>query len=370
MKKFYLALTIFFTVAVITMLLLNLLVPDVSFSENENRFLAQSPAFSWEKLFSGEYTKNFENYLTDQFPYRDFFVSTKAFSENALGKTENNGIILGKEQLFQKFDTIDYEQLNKNIHYVNSFAKKSTVPVYILLVPESFEILSHKLPDYSPNHSQREVLNYIYANLDERIVPVDVYNTLVKHKEDYIFYRTDHHWTTYGAYLCNNVLLEALNKPVNTEYSSTVVAQEFNGTLYSFSGVRWLTPDVVEQFTFEGMDEISVHIFDTDTEMKGMFDTSYLEKKDIYSYFLGGNRSLLRIDAKGLGNTLFIKDSFANCLMTIYAKNANTVHAADLRFYKGNLMSYCEQNEIDEIVLLYSVSDFINDQNFVMLSLS
>ena len=343
---------------------LNLAMPDKEFSERENRYLTSLPKFSLNALASGKFTRNVEDYIMDQFAFRDSWTALKARSELALGKKENRDVYLGDgEVLIERFDRPDYALIDSNIAAVNSLAEDSGVPVYFALVPGAAGIWSDNLPKNAPNYSQTELITYIYDNSEA--IPIDMYGRLNEHKSEYIYYRTDHHWTTIGAYYGYQSLSEALGF-VPAELSSfdrKTVSEDFYGAIYSASGFSWVKPDSIEIFV-EPDEGIEVVNYPSGSPVAGMiYDESFLEKKDKYSMFMGGNTPQLQIktgNADG-GNLLILRDSYMDSLTPFLLSHFSEIHILDLRYYKLSVFNYIEENAIDNVLVCYSLKNFVTD---------
>lgn len=200
---------------------------------------------------------------------------------------------------------------------------------------------------------------------------VDFFSALTGHADEDIFYRTDHHWTTLGAYYGYTAVMEALGRqPLDMDaFERETASAAFNGTLYSSSGIHWLKPDTIEFWVEEkGLDVTS---WRSGAPAPGLlYDRDYLTKKDQYSAFLGGNQPLCVIqnDAQqGSGKLLVVRDSYSDALAPFLAQSFGEVHLLDLRYYRSSVARYAEENGIDQIAVLYSVPNFITDVNLVFL---
>lgn len=352
----------------------HIMLPDRERSEVENRTLEQLPEFSWEGLKSGAYTAAVEEYFADQFPLRDQWTVLKARAEQALGKTEFNGVYLCDDPLFgsgtliSKVEAPDDEQVEKNLSYVRRLQEKTGANVYLGLIPSAAEVWRDKLPDGAPSWDQSAFL----ARAGESGVPmVDFHSVLADHADEYIFYRTDHHWTSRGAYYGYTAVMEALGRGGIRDISSypvEAVSDAFNGTLYSQSGIHWLEPDAIQFWVEE--DGLSVTSWRNGTpEDSGLYDRSYLEKKDKYSAFLGGNQPLCVItNPAAEGKLLLVRDSYSDSLAPFLAQSFGEVHLLDLRYYRASVAQYAAENDISDIVVLYSIPNFITDKNLVFLT--
>ena len=321
------------------------------------------PEFSWAALVSGSYTEAVEEYFADQFPLRDGWTGLKARMEQLLGKREFNGVYLCGTTLISKVETPAEGAVDKNLSYVDRLAGKTDANVVLGLIPSAAEIWKDKLPAGAGSWDQTSLLAQSQ---------VDFQGALAAHTDEPIFYRTDHHWTTLGAFYGANALLEALGKEPLKENNFTpeIASDSFNGTLYSQSGIHWLNPDTMEFWVAE--EGLTVTSWQTGKEEPAsLYDRTYLEKKDKYSSFLGGNQPLCVIKNEGNpdgGKLLLIRDSYSDSLAPFLAQRFSEVHLLDLRYYRAPVAQYAAENSIDAICVLYSIQNFITDRNLVLLT--
>jgi len=349
--------------------ILNFLIPDKAFSEKENRYLSQRPSLSMETLSSGKYMKDFEDYASDQFPGRDWWTGMKAFTEELCGKEENNGVYLAADDtLIEAYKKPDYQQLDKNIKALNTFTADYDVPVYLMTVPGAVEIWREKLPKGAPNYSQKELLDYLQQNLSG-ICQVDCLTPLEEHQEEYIFYRTDHHWTTLGAYYGYQSLMDAMGHPAKI-FKILETIPGFYGTTQAKAGIPFLPADDILIMT-KANENARISILEgTESTDIALYDQGALEKRDKYALFFGGNYSYLSIDT-GLadcGRILVIKDSYANCLLPFLMQEFSHIDVLDMRFFKGKLNDYLQENPVDSILFCYSLAGFASDTNLFQIN--
>lgn len=354
-------------IMVIGLFLANLFTGDREFSPVENRNLAQKPDFSWDRLLSGKFMKDYEEYITDQFAGRDEWTALKAYAEKALGKKENNGVYICGDMLIEKFDAADEKQLAANLQSVERFRENAQIPVYLMLIPSAAEIHREKLPAGAPNIDQASVLASLSART--QMETVDVLSALRAHADEYIFYRTDHHWTSLGACYGADALLRAMGmEGVSVEmWEKQTVSGEFYGTLWSKSGARYISPDTIEIYVpGDGIDVLS---FENGvwTE-KPLYDMEKLNTKDQYSMFLGGNQPLAVIKTgRPGGKVLLLRDSYADCMVPFLMERFSEIHLIDLRYYRMNIAAYARENGMDAAVILYSLNNFSVDKNVSFL---
>ncbi len=351
-----------------TMFLIFLFTPAKDFSEVENRSLSQMPEFTLKNLASGEFMSDFESFLTDQFPFRDSWTDMKARIEKLLLKKEFNGVYLCEDgSLITRFDKPNYSLVRRNIEAVNTLAENTDAQVWLSIIPSAACIYSDKLPENAPSYDQTQLIDYIYG--EAQVPVIDIASALMAHRDEYIFYRTDHHWTSLGAYYGYEALMKAMGQPVIplSAYTPTVVTDEFYGTVYSSSGVHWTEPDSITLYADDEGIEIENHA-NGSAQPGLLYDRSFLEHKDKYSVFYGGNTPLLviRTGVQQGQNILILRDSYMDSESPFMLQNFSTIHMMDLRYYRLSVSEYIEENDIDAVLVSYSASNFASDSSVLL----
>ena len=375
-KKYCIFITALFCAFIGLFLVANAAAPDREFSEMENRNLEQMPALSADSLLSGQFMRRFETYTTDQFVGRNLWVALKSSTERILGKHENNNVYFCDEDtLITRFDQPDAQKLAENLSYVNTFVENAGVPVTFSLIPTQACIWADRLPDGAPNASQSAILEQAQAAVPGAIW-ADLYTPLWEHRGEDIFYRTDHHWTSLGAYYGYTALAQALGYtpvPLDT-YNETIRSTEFYGTVFSSSGVRWVSPDTITTYVPDTGITVTSYTYDNagnPVEVpRALYDTSFLSVKDKYSMFLGGQQSLgvVRTPNADKPKLLIIRDSYTDSLVPFLTPHFSEIHLIDLRYYKLSIADYIQQNGIDQALVLYSVPNFVTDSNLFWMT--
>lgn len=361
-KTMYIITTVLFCLYIGGFGILHLLQPDREFSQTENRTLSLMPAFTWETLVDGTYTADLEEYLSDQFPMRDDWMGLKARYEYLLGKREFHDVYLCGDTLISKIK--DTSRAEQNLSHIEKLLGLTDKPVYIGLIPSAAEIWSDKLPAGAPNFDQGA---YLEKAKELSGIWVDIAGVLAEHSDEQIFYRTDHHWTSLGAYYGYAAFLEATGLPVPEMGEGKTVSTDFNGTLYSTSGVHWLDADTIEYYVFD--DAITVEN-GTTGEIGSLYVESKLEEKDKYSSFLGGNNPLYIIrnpNATTEKKLLVVRDSYSDSLAPFLSQTYSEIHLIDLRYFRTSVAAYAEMSEVDEIFICYSVENFVKDADAVFI---
>ena len=368
-KKFSIFLSNVFCGFLGGMLVVSTMLPDQEFSELENRYLQQTPKLSWQAVREGKFMSDAEDYVSDHLLGRDLWVSMKSWCERLTGKQENNGVYFADEgTLINRVTAPDMSVLEKNMGYVDKLAENLNVPVHFGLIPSAAEIWADRLPEGAPTADEKAIIDHLYAMT--KAAPVPVLEKLAQHAEEDIYYRTDHHWTSLGAYYGYQAVMQALGlEAVPLENLTPVtVTEEFDGTIFSSSGVRWVESDSIETYIPDEGVKVTNYFDGTPTD-GGLYAPEYLEKKDKYSYFLGGVQPLCTIETEHTDapKLLLIRDSYSDSLAPFLTKNFSEIHLWDLRFNSRNIQQYVEEEGIDQVVVLYSISNFLSDKNLFLL---
>ncbi len=269
--------------------LLSVLLPDRVFSERENRTLQQLPEFSAKALFSGEYGRKIDQYLSDQFPGRDFFVGVKSRTERATGKREMGGVYFLKNgALAERFLPGDLTRAEGNADTVRRFSEAVDVPVTFALIPSAGGIYAEELPYGAPQADQRALIDALYARFGGS--SADLYGVLRARRGEEIYFRTDHHWTPHGAYYGYCASAEAMGLTPGPAGEFVTFSEAFYGTLCRRAGSYDLPPD---RITAPPLPGVTLRITEgEETREAPVYDRSFLEKTDKYSLFLGGDHPL------------------------------------------------------------------------------
>ena len=369
-KKYSIFITALFCAFIFGFGIAHFVLPDRDFSEQENRYLSRFKAPTPDTLRSGRFMEDFEDYITDQFPLRDQWVQLKALSERALGKQENNGVYFGADgqTLFAWFTRLSEEDLAQRMGYVNALADNMDVPVYFSLVPDKSYVWADRLPANAPNVDDGSTNEAAKALVSQRVSFIDLYGAL---QGGDVFYRTDHHWTTMGAYQGYAALKSGMGgSAAILDYEPTLVSDSFYGTTWSSAGAGWIKPD--EMYTWVPEGAFQVTRYPEGSPIEGsLYDLSKLEVKDKYSMFLGGNQPLCIIRnpfVEGIKKLLVIRDSYSDSLAPFLALDYEEIHLFDLRYNNISLKQYVEDNGIDQVLVLYSAANFSTDTNLFKLA--
>lgn len=370
MKKNDLIIVIPFLIFIFTFGLLYFFVPDIEFSENENKYLQQLPKVSLKSLLNGTFESDFEEYLSDQIAGRDFWVQCNTVLLLSSGQKDVNGVYVGDNgYLLEIFDNIDMDRYEKQIAALNKFSTYVDVPVYFTIAPNSVSVLSDYLPEFAVNYSQDKYISDFYNGLSSDITTINISDVLKAHSDEYIFYKTDHHWTTYGSYLAFNEIISVMGfeQLSKADLIKTEVSDDFKGTFYSKGNFN-VEADVISRYDMKDAGSITVTL-DDGTTRSSLYEESSLDKKDKYGYFSHGNPAHLKVETSvENGKTLvIIKDSYMHCMVPFFTSYYSEIHMLDPRYIKTNLTEYILGLEPNEILILYNAKTLSDDVNFTRL---
>ena len=344
----------------------NLFSKDKKYSESENRMLAQKPEFSMANLASGKYMKDMEDYVTDQFFIRDKWINLKVLEDLALGKRESNGVYVGKKDHLMEIPTAPNQKaLDNNLDAISNFsASHPDINTVMTLIPNAAYVYNHLVPRNAPVRDQEADIKYVQSAVGTSLNFVDLTKTMTSHKDEEIYYKTDHHWTTLGAKYAFDALSTALGIDSPTqEYTIYPVTHSFQGTLTSKSGYD-KGKDTIELYIPQNVNtDCLVNFVDEGKRTASMYESAALENKDKYEVFFGGNHSRVDISTpmEGKKNLLLFKDSYANCFIPFLVPYYRNIIVIDPRYYYDNIESLITDNEITDILFLYNVNTFLGD---------
>ena len=341
--------------------LIGLLMPDRYYSEREKRTLTQKPKFTVAYLISGEFSGQLEKYLTDQVPLRDGWVTMKTYMELAVGKRESGGVYLCKDQyLMDKFTAYSKKQLTANVEALAELQSKLAakgVSMNTILVHMAAQVLADKLPAYAPAADYTAILQVL---TDAGVDAVNVWSTLAAHSGENIYYRTDHHWTSLGAYYAYCAWRDI--EPAAGEWTQEVLCDNFHGTTWNKVPLPSVPAEEITAW-YKHINR-SVSYNNGQYEMDSIYERKYLSGSDQYAVFLNSNQAQTVIEGSGKnGKLLLIKDSYGNTFSQFPVEDYAEVHVLDLRFFKGDVAEYARENGITDALVLYGVQNFVKDTN-------
>ncbi len=352
--------------------------PKADYSSSEKRYLQQFPETSVDTVLSGEFSEKFETYFADHFPQRNMWVGLNSYYNLGIGLNGRNGVYNSADGYLINVPVDKENYVRKNIRVLAEFKEKiGDVPMTVMLAPSTGYIATDKLPLIHDSYNDDTYFAETAKTLGESGVNfVDLRETF---KQKYaegvqLYYRTDHHWTTDGAYEGYVKLCEKLGvQPADKDSFAKTAYGGFYGTTYSTSGY-WLTkPDSITVYdNQENTDKnITVIISEDgkDNHYGSMFFYNHIDEDDKYPVFLDGNHALTEIQNKNAknGTIVVIKDSFSHSLAPFLAENYSKVVLVDLRYYKQSVSDLIKKENPEQVVALYGIDNLATDTDIVWL---
>ena len=342
-----------------------------TYSPVEKRELQTRPEISITKVLDGRFQKKYESYLRDQFPGRDHWVSFQTDMELFMGKNEIHNVYIGKNHYLLEHYTekeFDPQQISKNLQALEKFVGKAkqNADVHVMMVPTKSWVLREKLPAFAPHYKEQKFYDALQQKLEKEDVLISVEPVLDAHKEEEIYYRTDHHWTTLGAWYAYEQYTKAVGGDLQRAQGKKkfrCISKDFYGTTYAKINYA-RQADKIE--IYEPADKLRVVYNMGEKKTKTLYDFSFLKTADQYSVFTGGNQAVLEITG-GIKNgktLLLIKDSFANSILPFLAEDYEKLVVVDLRQLNVSGDRLLEMFPPTDILILYNSAQFAQDKEF------
>ena len=340
--------------------LLIALLPPKSFSERENRTLSDFPDFSLNTLVSGEFFSGVSDFYSDQLPFRESFGHLYSITELALGRREVNGIVIcnGDTLVARPADT-DTDVLQSNLRAIEELCMQNSSAVFFC-PPDQSAVFGEYIPSALQKPQPTDPLYQASNN----------FLALASSDPQKYYYRTDHHWTTEGAYAAYSVICGELGITPQDKrlFECQTVSDDFYGSAFRRSALpkAMIDPDSIALYRYAGDGAFSVTDRLTQKTWHGLYSTSALDTSDKYCVFLGGNYAHLSITDKSDSKRekmLVIKDSFANSLIPFLALHYD-LEVIDPRYAElSHINELCTSEEFDKTLILCSQDTLASEKS-------
>lgn len=362
-------------------------------SQIENRQLASLPDYSFDSLKSGDFFKGFDQYFGDNFIYREEFVALGQRVHDLRGVQSDGGLQLVDTYGDNTFADADFDEVNVELENedpvtilfkenvaltlhkfypkkaesyakaVNAFATNldPSVQVYSVLIPDRIEFETD--PQLKAlSHSEQKTIQYVNTYFDKRIEAVDIYDAISKKSEDYIYFKTDHHWTALGAYYGYSAFISALgHTPIPLSEYQVNRYENFLGSRFALNANLEKNPDYVDVYQYEAYDTLNFEIYTAEGFSKApLLDMAYTTQANIYGVFMGGDHPLSKIttDNQNKKKILIIKDSYGNAFTPFVAPHYQETFIVDPRYIDESIdvKTLIAENNITEVLFINTVS--------------
>ncbi len=388
-----------FSVIILGISISTLVLPKQERSENENRSLAKFPslvneaklkkaenfgdflgAIKWDYITErkeASFMDDFETYFADHLVGRDLWVEGANTISKLTGKQEINGVYTVDNRMIQAFKEYDEEEVAKSIAAMNKFAERfPEKQMSFMFVPTAQELFKDKLPSYAGLLSEKDFIDKCYSQL-EGIAPIDALSYLSEHKNEYLYYRTDHHWTSLGAYYAYCAAAKTLGYGAYglNSFNVETVSSDFRGTLYSKTLDSGVPADSMDYYTLaNGEPKVTLKSINNgkETVYDSLYVRDYLNVKDKYSSFTGENAPVVEIttDVDNGKKLLVVKDSYAHSLVPFLSKHYSKITMIDMRYVNTGLDSVINLDEYEQVLFMQNVITFTENSYLKKLALT
>ena len=374
-------------------------LPKAEMSENENRTLAKMPALvdqkkldkaenpkdvwdsiKWKYITNREgkaFKDDFETFFCDHLVGRETWVKTCNTLQRLSGQREINGVYTEGDRMIQLFRGGDRTSVDASINAINAFAAKfPDKQVSFMLAPTSQDIYGTKIPSYMGTSSEKAFIEDTYRKI-EGVTTIDCQSFITGHGGEYIYYRTDHHWTSLGAYYAYQSAAKTLgyNAYSRNMFNVETAGTDFRGTLYSKTLDDRITPDTMDYYHLaNGEPTVTMTCINGGDVQKydSLYVREFLDKKDKYSSFTGSNVPVVTIDTSvdNGKSLLIIKDSYAHSLVPFLSNHYSKITMIDMRYINTDISRLVRLDDYQQVMFMYNVITFAEDNNLSKLALT
>lgn len=386
-----------FTIVLLTVPIATAALPKQERSEVENRSLSKFPtiinqkkaekaetfsdyvdAVRWDYIAvrdKASWMDDFETYFSDHLAGRESWVKLSNKLTSLEGQREINEVYTLDDQMVQVFKEYDAERVDATLAAIDKFAESfPDIPMYFMLDPTAQEAFSSQIPSYAGYLSEKSFIDDCYGKV-KNVTPIDCLSNLSVHNGEYIFYRTDHHWTSLGAYYAYAAAAKSLGYSAygQSAFNIETASSTFRGTLYSKTLDDSITPDIINYYHLaSGEPNVKMTVIDGDKETvyDSLYVRSYLDVKDKYSSFTGSNAPIVTIetDVDNGKSLLMVKDSYAHSLVPFLSKHYSKITMVDMRYINVGLERFLNVSDYSQVLMTFNVISFSSDRDIVKLN--
>ncbi len=351
--------------------------PKIDYSSSEKRYLQEFPEVSVENVASGKFGEDFESYFADHFPSRNVWVGMNAYYNLNIGNNGASGVYNCDNGYLINKPVPTENRVENNLNAIVKFKNNTDIPVTVMFAPSTGYVCDDVLPRFHDVYNDDVYFENAIKKLSQNDISfVDLRDTFKKEYKNggQLYFKTDHHWTTLGAYTAYAEYCKSMGLNAKPKDNFTVnTYNDFYGTTYSTSGF-WLTePDNIEVWNNPDNTAENISVKITEGTKNEAYDSMYfydhLNEDDKYPVFIDGNHALTEItNSKAQGGTLvMVKDSFSHCIAPFLAENYSKIILVDMRYYKNDISKLAKEENAEQILVMYGIDNFATDTDIVWL---
>lgn len=328
----------------------------------------KSYCISVSDVMDGSYMEYLTERAASRLPARSRMIAADSRLKSAMNESIVNGVCVDSSMLLDA-EVSDRGSTTKNARIINEFCGNYKGAVYFAAIPTSSGVYESRLPEYMRKNPESLQISSFYGELEGNIREIDAYNILKMLNENYIYYRNDTRWTSYGAYCVYRTVIQKLGfSPVAYDkYTIDHVVDDFRGNLYARTFYSRVRPDIIDIYRYpEGSGIISCTAYDNDMKSFAgkLYDKSFIDSGDMYDMYLGEKRPLIRIrtTVNNERRLLVIKDSFADCFIPFLTQHYSEIDIADPAYMEGSISNFVDPDNYEQILFLFGI-DSMDDEN-------
>ena len=324
--------------------------------------LSDFPELKYQTLINGTFAEEFEEYLKENLSFHDVLFQIKSKTDLIIGEKMIQDIYITEERLMKKpssFEAGGAEQINE-------FYDKYPLPCYLVIVPSASEIYEETLPAHGLYTSQEKWIKAVYADTGTGIRCIDTCHILNSLEDSYIYYRTDSHWTSCGAYYVYQSAIQKMGfTPVSYQkYVISHLRTDFRGDLYQKTLYDKVKPDVLDCYTYEkGSQILNITAYYQDGTFENretLYDHSALESENMYQFYLGKpcEKLIIKTDLDNDKKLLLYKDDYADCMIPFLLQHYEEICVVNLEQTGEQFQNVANPEEYTQMMFLCSAENW------------
>lgn len=334
---------------------------NISYEGKEN--LDTFPEFSFASMADGSFFKDLGDYFTDRFAGRSGWLSSKAKIDYEIGESNVNGVYITYNRMLDT-EKVSYPDADE-ADCINRFTQNYEGTVCFAAIPSSYGVYSDLLPDYMDKTTEKNAIDSLYESLDSGIKKIDAFNILKMLNDNYIYYRSDSKWTGYGAYCVYRTVIQKLGfqPTVFDRFTIEHISGDFRGNFFAKTRYDDVKADMLDVYTYPDGAEITgcISVSENGTENEAtLYDKSYIESSDMYSFYMGESQPLIRITTS-LNNDrklLVIKNDYADCFIPFLLQHYSEIAVVYPECFEKGISSIIDVNDYPQTLFLFGIDEF------------
>ncbi len=343
--------TFIFLTFIIVFFVVNLLKPESEISISERRKLAKLPTLTTKSLIKGTFTKQFDQYTTDQILYREEFRKLKSLIEfNVFNKKDNNNMYMYEGSIIKIENPLNEKSVLNVANKINKIKEKylTNCKVYYTIIPDK---------NYFTNEEEYIRMDYDkLENIMEENIKECEYINIFNDLKLADYYLTDIHWRQENLQKVLDTISTKMGfkNRLQTDYTKVDIV-DFEG-LYAGQLPIKTDKDTISILSNNIVEAATVYNYETQRESK-VYDLTKIDSNDKYDIYLSGAVPLITI-TNSQSNTdeelIIFRDSFGSSLAPLFIEAYNKITLIDIRYIRTELLeNYIEFNEQD-VLFMYS----------------